>query len=243
MPGRAGIIGVLFLGRIEVEKYSRAQPSSRYLRLVGLYQRMHKEGETRLGISPDETFPGKSLPPQAGHVKRLIDATGSRTVLDYGSGKGQQYRPLPVQDEQGNAHLGIAAWWEVEVRCYDPGYAPYSELPKEKFDGVVCTDVLEHCPEEDMPWIVGELFSYASKFVFANVACFPARKHLPNGQNAHCTVKSLKWWRPIVETAASKAASRAPGILYEFRFAMPESAPAGTAIIEKTLTNSRGGQR
>lgn len=57
---------------------------------------------------------------------------------------------------------------------------------------MICTDVLEHCPEEDIPWIVDELFAFARKFVYANIACFPARKQLPSGGNAHCTVKPVK---------------------------------------------------
>ena len=44
------------------------------------------------------------------------------------------------------------------ITCYDPGYEPHSRLPQGKFDGVLCTDVLEHCPQDDLEWIVGELF-------------------------------------------------------------------------------------
>ena len=195
------------------QKFSRTRPSPRYERLVRQYQVMHREGETHLGIPPDRTFPGKSLPPQAGRIKRLIDLTGARTVLDYGSGKGQQYLPKPCTDEAGVVYPDIASWWGVKVTCYDPAYPPHSALPEGMFDGVVCTDVLEHCPEEDMEWIVAELFGYARRFVFANVACFPAVKRLPGGQNAHCTVRPAKWWRALVE----RIASRHPGVLYEFR--------------------------
>ncbi len=120
------------------------------------------------------------------------------------------------------------------MRCYDPGYPPYAALPEGKFDGVISTDVLEHCPEEDMPWIVAELFACATRFVFANVACFPARKRLPNGQNAHCTVRPLKWWRELIE----KVAARHPAALYEFRFQVLERKPGGVdAMGEKVLTN------
>ncbi len=215
-------------------QYTRSNPSPRYARLLAQYREMHRDGEIHLGIPPDQTFPGKSLPPQAGHIKRLIDSTGARTILDYGSGKGQQYQPLPFTDPGGTVHLGIRAWWGVEVRCYDPGYPPYAVLPEGKFDGVISTDVLEHCPEEDMPWIVGELFGYATKFVFANVACFPARKRLPNGQNAHCTVRPLKWWRELIE----KIAARHPATLYEFRFQVIERKPGGEdAMVEKLLAS------
>src|SRR5437763_1557904 len=80
---------------------------------------------------------------------------------------------------------GIAEYWDVdEVRCYDAGYQPYRKLPAGQFDGVISTDVLEHCPEEDLSWILQEIFSFARRFVFLNVACFPARKTLPDGTNA-----------------------------------------------------------
>lgn len=68
-----------------------------------------------------------------------------------------------------------------------------------------------------MPWVLDELFGYARRFVFANVACFPAGKRLPNGQNAHCTVKPVKWWRREFE----RAAARHPGVHYEVRLLTP----------------------
>jgi len=37
--------------------------------------------------------------------------------------------------------------------------------------------------------------------VFASVACYPAKTTLPNGENAHCTVRPLDWWRQIFEAA------------------------------------------
>ncbi len=90
-----------------------------------------------------------------------------------------------------------------EIRCYDPCYQPFNKLPDGKFDAVISTDVLEHCPEEDIPWIIDEIFGYANRFVFANVACYPAKKRLPNGENAHCTIRPPEWWEGILrETSA-----------------------------------------
>jgi hypothetical protein len=196
--------------------YSRGSPSPRYRRLIEQYQLMHTQGEVHLGIPPERTFPGQSLPPQAANIKRLIKATGARTLLDYGCGKGQQYWPYRIRDaEEATEYPDIRSYWGVrDIRLYDPGYAPHSELPTGIFDGVICTDVLEHCPEEDLGWIIAELFQYAGKFVYANVACFPARKRLPSGGNAHCTVKPVRWWEEtIVQVAARK-----PELRYEFRF-------------------------
>jgi hypothetical protein len=200
--------------RSRTTKYSRHNPSARYRRLVELYREMHVHGELMRGIAPEQTFPGSSLLPQVHHVRRLIQETEARSVLDYGSGKGGQYRPLPLAANGVQRWQGVQDYWGVErVVCYDPAYVPFSRLPAGSFDGVVCTDVLEHCPEEDLAWIVEELFSFATRFVFATVACYPALKRLPNGENAHCTVQAPEYWQAIF----SRAAARRPALLWEVR--------------------------
>jgi hypothetical protein len=197
--------------------YSRASPSPRYRRLLEQYRLLHLYGEAHLGIAPEQTFPGQSLPKQAPHIKQLIKRTGAKDILDYGAGKGQQYWPRRVVDAEDHAdYPDVKSYWGVSgITCYDPAYSPFVQLPDGTFDGVVCTDVLEHCPEEDIPWILAELFRYARKFVYANIACFPARKRLPSGGNAHCTIKSAKWWAEQIECAARQKAD----VLYEFRLA------------------------
>src|SRR5688500_18816404 len=157
-------------------KYSRAEPSPRYRRLIEQYRQMHEHGDQRLGIPSDQTFAGQSLPEQAPRIRQLIRRTGSRSILDYGAGKGMQYDLRRIVDDDGIDYPDIRSYWGVEeIRCYDPGYPQFAQLPVGSFDGVICTDVLEHCPEDDMPWILGELFAFARRFVYANVACFPAR--------------------------------------------------------------------
>jgi SAM-dependent methyltransferase len=183
-----------------------------------MYARMHEEGEAQLGLSAEQTFPGSSLLRHIEPVKRLVEQTGARTVLDYGCGKGHQYRPMEILLDGRHVADGIAEYWDVdEVRCYDAGYAPYRELPAGSFDGVISTDVLEHCPEEDLAWIVSEIFAFARRFVFLNVACFPANKHLPDGSNAHITVRPAQWWNALVSEAGA-----AKDLAWELRAAVPE---------------------
>lgn len=193
--------------------YSREHPSPRYLALLEQYRQMHVGGDQRMGIEARDMFPGKSLMAHVGPIRALIRRVGAKTILDYGSGKGRQYQSRETIDpETGVTHPDIRSYWGVEsITCYDPGYAPFSNLPVENFDGVICTDVFEHCPEGDIPWIMEELFSYAEKFVYANVACYPAQKTLPNGENAHCTVRPPEWWRELLATTLANY----PGILCE----------------------------
>jgi hypothetical protein len=183
--------------------YSRQSPSQRYLELSRMYEEMHREGDRVNGISADKTFSGISLLPVAPQIRRVVEATGASRLLDYGCGKGTQYE-APFMAPDGTRYESVLKYWGVdEVHRYDPAYGPFSQLPSGKFDGVICTDVLEHCPEEDVAWIVDELFGFANMFVFANVACYPAHKVLPNGENAHCTIRSPDWWERLwADTAA-----------------------------------------
>jgi len=212
--------------------YNRANPSPRYVALQDLYRTMHQEGERFLGVQPQDTFPGTSLMPQVQRIKALVEKTGALTVLDYGSGKGQQYRAATVRDAAGNEYPGVLDYWDIdEVVCYDPCYAPYSKYPEGKFDGVISTDVLEHCPEEDIPWIVDEIFSFSSRFVFANVACFPANKRLPTGENAHCTIKPMEWWRDLIKGIAASY----PGIIWEIWIQSRLDEPGGPKLVEERI--------
>jgi hypothetical protein len=205
--------------------YSRGNPSPRYRELTEAYRRLHVEGERFLGIGPADTFPGLSLPPQAARVKRLITSTGAANILDYGSGKGRQYE-RKIRAEDGCSYEGIQDYWGVDfIQCYDPGYGPYSKLPDGRFDGVVCTDVLEHCPEEDIDWILAELFAYATRFVFATVACYPARKRLPSGENAHITIQPPAWW----EARFAAATAGHSELMWEVWAMIPEPGTDGRA--------------
>ena len=112
---------------------------------------------------------------------------------------------LPLPDgRQANCLQDLLG---LKATLYDPAYLPYAQFPQEQSDLVVCTDVLEHCPPEDVPWIVEELFMLARKFVFANIACYPARKYLRNGENAHCTVAPVEWWSEQIWRVAQRYAN------------------------------------
>ena len=185
--------------------YSRHNPSARYRQLISLYQDMHLHGDRQKGHLASKTFDGRSLVPQAQRIKRLIDGLGASRILDYGSGKGTQYDPVPFEVQGLGKWDGVLDYWEVdEVVCFDPAYPPYSRMPQGKFDGVIATDVLEHCPEEDMDWIVDEMFGFAGRFVYATIACYPAAKRLPNGENAHCTIRPPEWWNGLFDAAAAR---------------------------------------
>jgi hypothetical protein len=216
--------------------FCRNQPSPRYKELITQYVTMHREGEGFLKIPAALTFPGQNLLPHAAKIKDLIDSTGSLSLLDYGSGKGLQYEPAVKANSLFGQGETVMDYWGIDcVTCYDPCYVPYSTLPIGKFDGVVSTDVLEHCPIEDMEWIVGEIFNYSCKFVFANVACYPAKKRLPNGENAHTTIMPAQWWSDLVR----RVAGRHPHIKWEFLIEERLSEPHGVSAKVTRLASAQ----
>lgn len=209
--------------------YSREKPSERQRELWKLYSELHGSGESRLGLAPERTYPGVSLLPHIDRIRRLVRRTDSRNLLDYGAGKGFQYSQGVLEPGRHEGHDCVLDYWDVDaVHCYDPCYPPLSKLPEGRFDGVITTDVLEHCAETDVPWIVDEIFGYAERFIFACIACYPAKTTLPNGENAHCTLRSPQWWAAVFEGAAR----RRPGPVYEVW--VQELATGGDRKIEES---------
>jgi hypothetical protein len=183
---------------------SRAEPSARFRELQRVYADIHVGGLSQ--SSEDEgaaLFAGNSLLPFVDDIRAMIEATGARTVLDYGCGKATIHKQEALTLPDGRRVGRLRDYWRIDgVTLYDPGVAAYAQLPQGRFDGVISTDVLEHIPEEDIPWVLREFFDYADRFVFANIAAYPATKTLPNGWNAHVTIKPAAWWRQQVGQAA-----------------------------------------
>ena len=127
----------------------------------------------------NKKYRGDNLAPQIHHILELIQMTQSTTLLDYGCGKGKQWTNniLPVTPT-----------------LYDPAVPEHENKPNGQFDGVISTDVMEHIPEKQIPQVFREISQYATRFVFLAIATDPAIAVLPNGENAHCTLKPLEWW-------------------------------------------------
>ena len=209
---------------------SRANPSPRYVEMMEQYRLLHASGERHRHLSADETYPGISLVAHVPRIKALIERTGASDILDYGAGKGVAYALSALTIPGVGRIEGIVDYWDVDsVHCYDPCHEPYSQLPQGKFDGVITTDVLEHCPEQDVQWVIDELFGYARKFVFASIADYPALTKLPNGENAHCTVRPAAWWQQLFESTAAHAT----GVRWMIVVQSIQETPQGPRLLER----------
>ncbi len=69
-----------------------------------------------------------------------------------------------------------------------------------RVDAVICFDVLEHIHILDVNKVIRDLFDHADKLLVINVACYSAAALLPNGENAHITVRQPLWWKGVVDS-------------------------------------------
>lgn len=158
------------------------------MNIIEQYRYLHDQGR----------FPGYSIRRQIPDIARLVKETESTSLLDYGCGKA-----LCWLEEGGIQKVGLTPTF------YDPGVRKYSKKPEGQFDGVVCTDVLEHV--EDPEAVIAELIGYARKFLFLAISVKESgpRKKLPDGRPFHICVHPPEWWRERIV---------APHLRLELRF-------------------------
>lgn len=143
-------------------------------------------------------FAGLAILQHVKIVDKMVRKHSAQSILDYGCGRGDAYRA----PHRLHAQLGLK-WFNVTM--YDPAFTANAAQPRGKFDGVLCSDVLEHIPEEDVDEFIENLFGYAKKFVWASVCCRPAAKTFPDGvTNLHVTLHPLDWWADRFEVAQAK---------------------------------------
>ena len=148
--------------------------SENYQNLIKIYADMHNNGT--IWDDAESTFDGKSLKYFFSPIKQVIDLTKSKSLIDFGCGKAKYYFEKVKIDNV--TYNNIAAFWKIQKYfLYDPGVKSFSKYPDKKSDGVICIDVVEHIPEQDVIKFIEEIFRLANKFIFVVIACYPAKKN------------------------------------------------------------------
>jgi hypothetical protein len=104
---------------------------------------------------------------------------------------------------------------------YDPCVPEFERLPQRTFGATVSADVLEHIPVPDIKdWVIDEMFSFATQWVYLTVACYSGKKTLADGSLAHKAVMPPAFWVWMF----NETAKNHPHLYWELRIE-PETSP------------------
>ena len=144
-----------------------------------LNQELH-QNRIDFGNRADAAGLAKRLP-QA--LIRMHELGVCRSVLDYGTGKGQLV---------GRLRHELPA--SIAVAGYDPAVEQFSRKPTEAVDVLVCLDVLEHIEMESIQAVLQDIHDLTRSFCYLVIDLQPAIKTLSDGRNAHILLAPPEWW-------------------------------------------------
>lgn len=116
-------------------------------------------------------------------VEQFIKQYEPVSILDFGCGHGALLEVIK------NHHPNIA------LAGYDPGNDQFRALPANQFDAIISTDAIEHIEPEHLDQTFHTIGALMQRCGCFRIACYPAKKHLPDGRNAHLIVQEPDWWR------------------------------------------------
>ncbi len=129
---------------------------------------------------------------------------GYKRVLDVGCGLGQgvaSMRNNGIEAYGIDISDKIKQFWEegnigqfCQTACADK--IPF---PDNHFDLVVCTEVMEHIPEEEVRTVLKEIKRVGTHFFFTIAMSRALHKMPHDGSEPHICVKSPAWWKDVFE--------------------------------------------
>jgi hypothetical protein len=116
-------------------------------------------------------------------VRDFLTTYQPGTVIDYGCAQGHLMARIR-EDFPGIDR----------VEGYDPGNPAYQTMPTGVFDCMVSCDVIEHFEPDQVDANLVSMQQQFSRAAFFIIACYPAKKNLADGRNAHLIVEPPQQW-------------------------------------------------
>ncbi len=171
--------------------------SHKYDELIKIYSDIAMNGSYKRDgtfIPPNQLFGMSGQIKFKKILKELFIKYKIKSLLDYGAGQGSWENKID-ESQTLKDYLNLD-----KVNYFEPARALNKKMISEC---VVSFDVLEHVFISDIPWVIYDIFSHASKLVIINAACYPAGKILPNKENVHITVREPFWWKGMIDGIAN----------------------------------------
>jgi hypothetical protein len=159
--------------------------------LIEQYRQIHEAGPY-----------GKSSVKSLRFLRPEIALLKPSSIIDYGCGQSRFLDELELD-------------YRVDLIRYDPAIPQYSQKPNTRADLLINIDVLEHIEERDLDDVIDDLASLSRNAIII-IDTKPASTFLPDGRNAHVTIRPHVWWRerllkhfPTLHPVATVRRSRA----------------------------------
>ena len=165
------------LGRDSIEQFAFCKDLPAYQDYIEQYHLMHEA--KYYGSSATELHLSSAA--------KAVRMFRPQSILDYGAGRSDL----------------VAHFWrdgERRIQRYDPAIRKIRTLRRQdRFDMVLCCDVMEHIPINYVDTVLQQIKHHAPR-AFFTISCKPARARLPNGENAHCTIMTPSEWMGWVKS-------------------------------------------
>lgn len=144
------------------------------------------------------------------HARDAEYDPGRSGLLHYTAIHLQPWQPTPrryAYQRNPVAHV----WFDLERSADAAGYlvftadrpsSPYQALPAQLQQ--ISVEALEWLPDEDIPWVLDELFRHAEHAVFVTVPAASGVKMLSDGTQLQRRLRDHAWWLAHFQTASAR---------------------------------------
>jgi hypothetical protein len=143
----------------------------------------YREMQRKLHENPDYGVASVQYAPL---VADVLQAVGTRELLDYGAGKGRLGETLRKHIKE-----------PLLIHHYEPAVPEWSR-PPEPCGFVACIDVLEHIEPHLIDNVLDDLKRVTRGVGVFTIHTEAAKKVLPDGRNAHLIQQPPDWWLPKI---------------------------------------------
>lgn len=154
-------------------------------------------------INEKTVFDGGGIQLIYDELEYELDKRDCASILDFGGGTAVHWHKkvrIPGQKEMMTATEFFGARLRGFFR-YDPAHPHYNVKPTGKYEIIMCTEVLEHVPLDEMDELLTEMKSYLKDdgVVIFTIPKTLSSNSFPDGQNTHVTLMETSEWNKLFD--------------------------------------------
>lgn len=152
-------------------------------------------------------------------VKKFVETYNPISILDYGCAHGDLIKQLKLDFPTIK-----------RIHGFDPGVKEFEVISEKSYDCLISNDVIEHIEPNLLDPTLQYMESLFERYAWLIIACYPAKKKLPDGRNAHLIIENPDWWTNTVENTFIKCK-----IIYNEKFELTPGKSEIRIILEKKI--------